>query len=71
MPHAKGETKDISASMYGAFRAVRSVLRLTIRKVKAQAYVDLMSSLDKKSWGPLYKIVLQKLQPWMTECLNS
>ena len=58
----------------GMFRDARSVLRAAIRKAKADAWRELVSSLDRDPWRRPYKIVTKKLRPWalmIAETLNA
>ncbi|KAG5324171.1 GVQW3 protein, partial [Acromyrmex heyeri] len=45
-------------------RAARSALRVAIRRAKADAWSELLSSLDRDPWGRPYRIAAKKLRPW-------
>ena len=58
----------------GALRDARSALRTAIRRAKADAWRDLVSSLDRDPWGRPYKIVTKRFRPWappITETLDA
>ena len=57
-----------------ALREARSALRAAIRGTKADAWRDLVSSLDRDPWGRPYKIVTKQFRPWappITETLDA
>ncbi|KAG5314924.1 PO11 protein, partial [Pseudoatta argentina] len=47
-----------------ALREARSALRAAIRRAKADAWRELVSSLDRDPWGRPYKIVTKQFRPW-------
>lgn len=56
-----------------AYREIRASLRKEINKAKAQAWDELIHSIDSDPWGLPYKLVLQKLRrtsPGITEMLS-
>ncbi|KAG5324763.1 PO14 protein, partial [Pseudoatta argentina] len=58
----------------GALREARNAFRATIRRAKADAWRELVSSLDKNPWGRPYKIVTKQFRPWappITETLDA
>jgi hypothetical protein len=47
-----------------ALREAKKALRVSIGRVKAAAWDELVSALDRDPWGRLYKIATKKLRPW-------
>ncbi|KAG5325080.1 PO11 protein, partial [Pseudoatta argentina] len=58
----------------GVLREAKCALRAAIRRAKADAWRELVSSFDRDSWGRPYKIVTKQLRPWappITETLDA
>jgi len=56
------------------FKHAKKELRLLIRKAKAQAWQDLIKTIDDDPWGIPYRIVMNKLRrtsPRLTEMFDS
>ncbi|CAK9820194.1 Putative 115 kDa protein in type-1 retrotransposable element R1DM [Anthophora quadrimaculata] len=52
------------AQLEGAYKAKRAALRLAIKEAKAQAWKELLGSLDRDPWGRPYRLVLGRLRPY-------
>ncbi|CAK9809137.1 Putative 115 kDa protein in type-1 retrotransposable element R1DM [Anthophora quadrimaculata] len=50
--------------MEGAYKAKRAALRLAIKEAKAQAWKELLGSLDRDPWRRPYRLVLGRLRPY-------
>lgn len=53
------------------YRHRRDALRVQIRKAKAEAWKELLSSLDADPWGSLYRMVMNKLRGGTTPITKS
>ncbi|KAG5319820.1 PO11 protein, partial [Pseudoatta argentina] len=55
----------------GALREARSALRAAIRRAKADAWRELVSSLDRDPWGRPYKILTKQYRPWAPPIMET
>ncbi|KAG5323080.1 PO11 protein, partial [Pseudoatta argentina] len=72
--YTRRRRRGTDAEKEAAARALRdasSALRSAIMKAKADAWRELISSLDRDPWGRPYKIVMKKLHLLYTSCFRE